>query len=241
MNMMRSEVDDMSESTQDQIQSGIAKSGITATAINRAQQNAQTIMQVFSISIADLVRQIGELVIDDIIMHTTVGTVDETIPGSLNMKYKQLLIRNKDNGKEVTNRIEFDSSMLGKDLTKEQANEMEWAMFEKAGGLNSSQVHYKVNPYKFARHQFSLYIDPSMITSRSMGTDQLKKERAFNMLINPAVQPYIDMPEVIDEFILKDYNSNDPEKFLKKQEDVQNEMLNNVMGGVGASQLPVNQ
>ncbi len=225
MNMMRQEQQDMSESTQDQIQSGIAQSGVTATAINRAQQNAQTIMQVFSISIADLVRQIGELTIDDIIMHTTVGTVDETIPGSLNMKYKQLLIQNKEDGKDTTNRIEFDAGMIGKDMTKQQANDLEWDMWEKAGGMNSSQVHYKVNPYKFARHQFSLYIDPSMITSRSMGTDQLRKERAFNMLINPAVQPYIDMPAVVDEFILKDYDANDPEKFLKTPEQMAQDQM----------------
>jgi len=231
MNMMRSESEDMSESTQDKIQSGITQSGITATAINKAQQNAQVIMQVFSISIADLVRQIGALVIDDIIMHTTVGTVDETIPGSLNLKYKQIISKGKENGKDVTNRIEFDSSMMGKELSKEKANEMEWDMWEKAGGLNSSQVHYKVNPYKFARHQFSLYIDPSKITSRSMGTDDLKRERAFNLLTDPRVAPYVDQQAVVDEFVLSEYADGDPDKFKPKQDN--NAMLQAMMGESG--------
>lgn len=240
MNMMRSETEDMSESTQDKIQSGVTQAGVTATAVNKAQQNAQVIMQVFAISIADLVRQIGELVIDDIIMHTTVGEFDETMPNSLNMKYKQLMIRGKEGGKDVTNRIEFDSSMIGRDLSKEKARDMEWEMFEKAGGLNSKQVHYKINPYKFARHQFSLYIDPSMITSRSMGTDQLKKDRAFTLLTDPRVAPYVNQQAVVDKFILDEYSDGDPDEFKKKPEDMMSAIMGQQQAGaVATPELPV--
>lgn len=229
LNMMRVEKEDMADSTQDQIQSGIAQPGVTATATIKAQQNAQVILGVFAIMIADLVRQIGELTIDCIIHHTTVGEVDATVPGALNMKYKKVLLRGKEGGKDVTNRIEFDASMMGEGLTPEQANELEWDMFEKAGGMDATQRIYKVNPYKFARHQFSLYIDPSMITSKSMGTDQMKRERAFAILTSPQVAPYVDQQAVIDEYVLDEYSDGDPDKFKKKIDP--NEMLNSIMGG----------
>lgn len=229
LQLMRVEQDDLSESTQDKIQSGITTAGVTAYAVSKAEQNAKIFLGVFGIMIADLVTQIGELTMDCIIQHTTVGEVDATIPTDLNMKYKQIMMKGKEGGKDVTNKITFDSKMMGKELNKEQASKMEWDMFEKAGGATSSQRVYQVNPYKFARHQFSLYIDPDMIVSRSMGTDQLKKERAFNLLTDPRVAPFVDQQAVIDKFVLDEYSDGDPDEFKKKG----NDMLNSVMGQVG--------
>lgn len=237
LNMMRVEQEDMSESTQDKQSSGVAQQGVTATASMKAEQNAQVILGVFGVMIADLIKQIGELVVDCIIQHTTVGEIDATVPESLNMKYKTLMIKGKEDGKDVTNKIEFDTNMAN--LTKEKAVEMEWKMWRDNGGSDSKTNYYKVNPYKFARTQFSVYIDPSQLISRSLGTDQLRKDRAFNMLIDPRVSPYVNMPEVIDEFVLKEFVSGDPDKFKKTPEQMQqeaqaqnggNDMLNSIMG-----------
>ncbi len=231
LQMMRVEQDDMAESTQDKIMSGVTEKGVTAYAVSKAEQNAKIFLGVFGIMIADLVKQIGELTMDCIIQHTTVGQIDATIPTALNMKYKQILSKGKDGGKDVTNKIEFDSSMIGKNLTKDKAKEMEWKIFKDAGGYGTAQRVYKVNPYNFARHQFSLYIDPDMIVSRSMGTDQLKKDRAFNLLTDPRVAPYVDQQAVIDKFVLEEYSDGDPDEFKKKGGD----MMNAIMPPLGGS------
>lgn len=247
LNMMRVEQEDMSESTQDKLQSGGAQPGVTATAALKAEQNAQVILGVFGTMIADLVRQIGSLTVDCIIQHTTIGEIDATIPEALNMKYKKILSKGKENGKDVTNKIEFDSSMVGTDLTKEKADELEWDMFYKAGGKDSKTIHYKVNPYKFARTQFSVYIDPSQIISRAMGTDTLRKDRAFNMLMDPRVQPFINPQAVVDKFVLEEYSDGNPDEFKKTPEQVaqaqtqqvqvgggqNNDMLKTIMGNPG--------
>lgn len=245
LNILTVNKEDMSESTQDQSQSGITKSGVTATASVKAEQQAQIILGVFGTMIADLIRQIGELTIDCIIQHTTVGEIDATIPDALNMKYKTILSKGKDNGKDVTNKIQFDSSMIGQNLSKEKADQLEWDMFYKAGGLDSKTIHYKVNPYKFARTQFNVYIDPSQIISRSMGTDQLRKDRAFNLLMDPRVQPYINPQAVVDKFVLEEYSDGNPDEFKKTPEQVaqaqqmqgqsaegggNNQMLQSIMG-----------
>lgn len=243
LEILRTNKDDISESTQDALQSGVAQKGVTATASMKAEQNAQVILGVFSTMIADLIRQIGDLVVDCIKQHSTIGEIDATVPEALAMKYKTLMVKSKENGREVTNKIEFDSSLMGMNLSKKQANDMEWDMYEKAGGADSKMVHYKVNPYKYARTQFNGYIDPSQIMSRSLGTDQLRKERAFNMLLDPRVSPYINIPEVVDEFVLKEFGGADPDKFKRAPEEIQSDMLNSIMGQGGSTQpqLPVNQ
>lgn len=239
MNMMRSEQEDMSESTQDSNSNGQAQPNVTAYATAKAQQNAQVILGVFSVMIADLVRQIGDLVMDCIIMNTTIGEIDATIPGDLNMKYKTLIMQGKDGGKDVTNRITFDTNMMGQEMSKEQLNDREWEMFNKAGKMNTKQRNFIVNPYKFARTRFSLYIDPSAITSRSMGTDQLRKDRAFNLLMDPRVMPYIDPEAVVDKFVLDEYSDGDPDEFKRKVQPGQ-DMLSQVMGQNGQTpQAPV--
>lgn len=235
LNMMRVNQDDMSESTQDAniAPGGTPTPGVSATAINQAQQNAQVLYGVFAIMIADLVRQIGRLTMDCIIQHETVGEVDATIPNALSMKFRTLVSKGKEGGTEVTNKIKFSSDMMGNDMTKDQANQLEWDLFYKSGGLNTKQRNYVVNPYKFARTQFSLEIDPSMITSRSMGTDQLKKERAFNILTDPRVAPYVDQEAVIDKFVLEEYSDGDPDEFKKKPQ------VGQPMGQAGAPGMPL--
>ena len=239
MKVMQVEKDDMSESTQDSTSTGRPEQGVTATATLKAQQNSQVMIGNFSIMIGDLIKQVGELVVDCIIQHETVGEVDALIPEALNMKYKTIMAKGKENGKDITNRIEFDSSMIGQNLSKEKASDLEWDMYKAVGGASSKTVHYKVNPYKFARTQYSVYIDPNMIVSRSMGTDQLRKDRAFNLLMDPRVQPFINPQAVVDKYVLEEYSDGDPDAFKPKPGQMQsgqpqqggqnNEMLQNIM------------
>ncbi len=234
MRVMQQNEQDLSESTQDSTSNGVAQPGVTATATLKAQQNAQVMVGNFAVLLADLIRQIGDLTVDCIIQHTTVGEVDATVPEALKVKFRTLISKGKDNGRDVTNKVQFDSSMIGQDLTKAKADDLEWDMYKKAGGYNSSQVHYRVNPYKFARTQFSIYIDPNQIVSRSMGTDQLRKDRAFNLLMDPRVAPFVNQQAVVDEYVIDEYADGNPDKFKKtpeQQAQAQNNgMLQQVMG-----------
>ncbi len=229
LNMMRVEVDDMSLSTQDALQSGNAAPGVTATAALQAEQNAKVIMSVFAVMIADLVRQIGSLLIDDILCYTTTGEVDATIPESLSMKYRTIRMQGKEGGKNVTNQIVFTSEMMN--VTPEQADEKEWELFNKHGD-KSDVYEYHVDPYKFARSAFDLYIDPEQIISRSMGTDQTRKQRAIAMLTSPAIQPFVNMEAVVDKFILQDYSDGDPDALKAKPQEM-------MQGMGGAPMAPV--
>ncbi len=242
LDIMRVNKDDLSLSTQDQQQSGQAAPGVTATASIKAEQNAKVILSVFGVMIADLVKQIGTLCMDIEIMHTTIGEVDATVPNSLNMKFKKFLSKGKENGKDITNKIEFSSDMGN--ITPDKADDLEWQMFKDAGGMQTTQRNYKVNAYKFARTSFSVYMDADQIISRSMGTDQLRKDRAFNILMDPRVQPYINPEAVVDKFVLEEYSDGDPDEF-KATDQQKNAMLQATMGGQmqqqGAASTPPQQ
>lgn len=229
LQIMQQNITDLQTSTQNQNNSTQPQQNVSATAVNQAQQSAQVLLGVFGGMIVDLVKQIGDLVIDDTVMHDTIGTVDATVPVALDMKFRTLLSQGKENGKDVTNKIQFDSSLMGWDLSKSQANDMEWSLFKSAGGMNAKQRVYQVNPYKFARHKFSLYIDPDMVISRSMGTDQLRKERAFNMMMDPRVAPFVNQQAVVDKFVIEEYSDGDPDEFKSKNPPTGN-MLNTAMG-----------
>lgn len=224
LDILRQNNDDLSLSTQSPQQSGVAKPGITATASIKAEQNAKIILSVFGVLIADLVKQIGMLTMDDIIMHSTIGEVDRLVPNSLKVSFMKFVMRGKESGKDITNHIEFSNDIP---TSEKEREEQEWKMFYEYGGMSATQMKYKVDAYKFARTQFSLYMDADMIVSRSMGTDQLRKERAFNILMSPQVMPFINPEAVVDKFVLEEYSDGNPDEFKRKQED--NAMLDNVM------------
>lgn len=229
LQLMRVNEDDMSLSTQDALQSGVAEKGITATASLKAEQNAKVIMNVFATTIADLVRQIGDLTVDCALLHTTMGEIDATIPDGLKTKYKMIRLQGKEGGKSMTSMVEFSPDMMMPNFTKEKAEELEWKMFNEYGGAETNTYHYKVNPYKFYRSQFSIYVDPQQIISRSLGTDQQRKARAFEMLADPRIAPYVDMSAVVDKFVLEEYSDGDPDMF--KAKPGQNMMPGQMPGG----------
>ena len=65
-----------------------------------------------------------------------------------------------------------------------------------------------------------------------MGTDQLRKERAFNILMDPRVAPFVNQQAVVEKFVLDEYSDGDPDEFKKTpdQQGGNSDMLNTVMG-----------
>lgn len=226
--LMRQNVDDMSLSTQDALQSGFAEKGITATASLKAEQNARVIMNVFSTMVANLVKDIGELVIDDILLHTTMKELDATLPNSIKKAIRSI---ERDGNQEITNIVEFDPTMELPTFNNEKAEDLEWKMFKELGGQKAKTNKYIVNPYKFIKSQFTVFVNPEIIISRSMGTDKLFKERATQILLDPRVAPFINQEAVIDDFILKEYSEGDPEKYKKDPQDMANAMFSNIQNG----------
>lgn len=225
INALREREKNMSESTQDPIMQGQLQKGNTAYAVNRAEQNARIFLGIFGLFIAHLVKQVGELTMDCIIAHTTVGELDATVPEALRMKYKTVLAKGKENGKDVTNRIVMTDKYIGRNMTEDEKQTIEWALFEKAGGLESDQRIYEINPYKFARTRFSMWVDADKIVMRSTGTDQQRQLLAFQMMTDPRVAPFTDQKNVVQDFVVEPFSDGDPDRYMKKEGDMLNSMM----------------
>jgi hypothetical protein len=219
---------DMAESTQDKVMQGITEKGITATQTVEAKQNARIFLGVFGFMIANLVKQIGELAMDCTIQHETVGNLDQLSDGSFSMKYRTVLAKGKEKGKNVTNRIIFTDEFMGRKYTKKQIEDKEWALYEKSGGEKSDQRIWMINPYRFARTRYSMYVDADQIVMHSMGADRLEKDRAFEKMMDPRVMPFIDPEAVVTDFILEEYSDGDPDRYKRKEG--QEEMIEAMLG-----------
>lgn len=233
---------DLSESTQDKIMQGNTEKNITAEAVRTAKQQAQIFLGVASISVAFLVKQIGDLALDCIIQYGTIGELDASVPEAMRMKFNVFLAKGKDKGKDVTNRIEFSDETMGRQYTRDDIRNMEWALHDRATGTirdeegnvvvrgkeDSDQRIYKVNPYKFARTRFSMFVDADKITKRSMGTDRAEKDLAFERFMDPRVLPFINPQTVVNDFIIEEYSDGDPDRYKSKNDP--EEMMNSLMG-----------
>lgn len=252
-NLLMENKQDLSESTQDESQGGIAEQGITATGITIAERNAKLILGVFGLTTANLIEQVGSLSQDCITQHATVGEVDANVPNG--RKYLTFLAKGEENGKNVTNRIIFTDRHMGRSYTKEEKKAYEWSLYNKTGDspeerAKSDQRIYEVNPYQFARMKYTTFMDADQIVSRSMGTDRERKMLAFNMMTDHRVAPYTDQKAVIEDFVVDEFAEGDPDRYLAKIDP--NQMMQMMGGQMGAPQpgmaapaqmpgLPMNQ
>lgn len=217
MNVLNQQDSDMQDSTIAKILEGQLGTRQSALAVNAAIQNAKTLLGVFGGLIANLVRQIGELSVDCIVQNTTVGELDASIPGALGMKYKTLLARGREKGRDVTHKMVFTDKYIGKKMTLAQKTAREWELWREAGGGKKSAIRiWEINPYQFARKQYSCFVDVDDLIQRSTGADQQRKSVAFNIMMDPRVQPYIDSEAVVTDFVIDEYGGNDPDRYKRK-------------------------
>lgn len=239
MNAMKLQEEDMSNSTQDKVMQGAIAPNVTATQTIQAQNQAKIFLGVFGLMVSDLIRQVGELVMDCEIMHTTIGELDASIPESLNMKYRTILAKGKEKGRDVTNRIVFTSALMGRVMTETEKQKYEYALYQKAGGEDSDQRIYHVNPYRFARTVYSMSVDVDQMINHAMGNDRQQKLLAFQMLTDPRVLPFTDQKNVVDDFVIEEFSDGDPDRYRNKANV--NDIMQGIMGqqpGQGAGQAP---
>lgn len=227
---------DMSESTVDKIMEGQTEKGITATQTNEARTNARIFLGVFGFMVANLVKQLGELALDCIIQHDTVGELDALSSEPFRVKYRSFIARGKEKGKNVTNKIIFTGDYMGMPMSPERKREIEWELFEKAGGEESDQRIWMINPYRFARTRYSLSISADQIVMKSTGLDRQEKDRAFEKLMDPRVLPFVDPEAVVNDLVIEEYSDGDPDRFKKK--GGQEELINGLLAQAGQTPSP---
>ncbi len=230
---------DQSDSTQDPMMNGAVNPQATATAVVQAKNQAQVFLGTFGSMLADLITDVGELTMDCIIQHETYGELDATIPEALAIKERVIVVKGKDRGKDVTDRIIFTDAFMGKMYTKEQVNKKEWDLYNQAGGEYSDQRIHMVDPYRFARTVFTFAVDADDIIEHAMGNERQRKDIAFQKFTNPVVAPYVNMENVIEDFIIEEFSDGDPDRYKSKQSA--QDIMGQIMGQQNTPSAPKQQ
>jgi|TARA_Y100000310_G_scaffold280166_1_gene299692 hypothetical protein len=187
------------------------------------QQNAQINLGITGKMIGSIVKEVGSLMLDDILRYQTPGQVSEILGGVTKLKYKSFILPNKTvDGKNTTEIVRFKDNMLGMELTEEEKERKELGLFKEAG---DTRALYDVNPANFAKLDYLVSVDYEQMMQRNSNFEKaLKLETYDRAITNPLI---INDPEkaalLTRDFLLEPLVGGDAEKYVP---DVQQNMQN---------------
>jgi hypothetical protein len=210
----------MAETSSDNLRSGISTGGErTAYEVQQLQENAQKILGLFGKYIGFLVKDIGTLMVGDILQYMTVPDLKKFTSLSDPLAYKTILLPDQVmGGKKVTKKIQFTEDASG---DKEDIYESGMKILKEEGGLKSNLRLYKVNPQIFRQMKYRIKISPDALSQQSKAL-----ERALNLeLYDRAIaNPYIDHQKLTQDFLFETYKPGQSDKYMKTQEKMQEEL-----------------
>ena len=200
----------ISQSSQDDTRMGISASGSqTAFEISRMEQNAAVQLGLFGKMIGFFVRDLSELLIDDIILHLTVAQTNELLGGEIRMKYNTFLIKEKsEGGKKAKKKIEFTDEIMGDvDVKKKQLQLLKRE-------TDDTRI-LLVNPYQFARMRYLVSVQADAVIGKSKYTSKILNLEAYDRMIQ---SPFVDQQSVTKDFLVETFAEGETEKYMAKQE-----------------------
>lgn len=229
MQLLQTNEADVAMSTKNDAAPSTPTPGIPATQTLQAAQQAARQLSVFALMIADLVQQLGELTVDCTTQHTFSGEIDATVPASLLVKYKTIVAKTREQGRDVTNRIHLKSNLIGRKMTTAQKDDYEWKLWKDKGG--DDQVIWHVNPYMMARRVYSTRVDADQIVNHALGSDRQQKMIKYQMLTQPFVYPFANQKQIADD-VIEEFSDGDPDRLKGKgsPDNAVNTAMSAIMG-----------
>lgn len=232
----------ITESSQSDVRSGVDAGGNqTAFEISRLEKNA-IINQGLSIGmIARMIEDFGDLMIDLIMMHQTVGQTSEILGGGTKTKFMTFLLQDEpDKGKKITKKIEFTDEMMGRPMTDEQFKKEQFKILDEEGGINGDTRIFKVNPFRFSEFSFKAKVSADNLMQDSDALSKALKLEGYDRMIT---NPFAEVEDVSRDFLFEVFAEGDSEKYMKKIDNVlganlgQEQALNQGNGAKGGSKL----
>jgi hypothetical protein len=207
------------ESSQSNERVGISEPGEkTLGQFSREERNAAIQLGLGGKMIARLVVDLGYLMIDDIIMHQTIGQVREITGGNTELKFPAFILDNQiEKGKKVTKKIEFTDEFMGRKFTEKELKEQKRAILKKEGGIESDSRLIKVNPFKFSRLRFILVVDADSLKPRNEELEKALNLEAWDRMIQ---SPFGDREAIDRDFLFETFAQGESNKYMKKAEQV---------------------
>ena len=186
-----------------------AQSGTTAFEVSQEIQQSRIQLGVFGAMMAEMVNQLGLLMIDVILQHQTVGDIEEITAGEAKLKYKKFLLPNqKEQGKNVTKVIELSDEEFNGSMDESLE------ILQQEGGMDADKRIYKVNPSLFRRMKFLVSVNPDQLIPKNEIFDKALKLETYDRLIQ---NPFVDQEAVTRDFLVETYAKGESAKYMRKE------------------------
>ena len=193
---------DTNESTQDPIRGGVAAAGQqTAFEISRIEQNARTQLGLIGKMMIQMVRDLGDRMIENIIQHETVANIEEVVSGTLRLKFRRFLLPGQ--GGEKTREINFDDSLIGTEMSEAAVSKRKQILFEQEGGTEGNKRISLVNPNIFKKIKFMAIVDAEVLMPKNEALETALKLDAYAKAItNPLIASDVEAMENVTKDLL---------------------------------------
>lgn len=197
------------ESSQSPTQAGISAPGAqTAFEIARIEQNARVQLGLFGKMIAALVKDFGELLVDDIIHHQTVGQAEELMSGDVALKFRTFLLPEQTvNGKNVTKSIIFTDEFMGKKTSLKDS----FKILKEEGGPDTDVKIYKVNPFLFSQLKFKLSVEADTLLPQNEAFEKAMNLEAYDRMM---ADPFTNKKAVSQDFLIETFAKGETDRYM---------------------------
>ena len=208
----------ISESSTNDLQNGgSGGSGTTAFEISRMEQNARVMLGLFGKMIGFLVKDIGTLMIGDILQFATIGDMQELTNGKTMLKFSKYTINNKNvSGKNQDVTVEFDAEMP-EEMTPEEEEKKGYDLLKKEGGMDSTKRIKKVNPTLFRNLKYKIKVTPDIVNPPS---DSVRRALNIELYDRAIMSPMANQEALYRDLLLGSYDKTnvDVDKYIKQAE-----------------------
>jgi len=213
INLIRETEQSINESSQAPQQAGQAEKGAqTAYEIATLQQNARIQLGLAGKMIISAVKDLGDLLVDLIIMHQTVGEVDELSDG---LKFRNFLLPDEiENGEKISKKIDFSEELIGLHLTDKEIQKRNDQLTKDTGGIDSGMYIYKINPRVFASLNYKLQVEADVLIPKNEQFEKALNLEAYDRMI---MNPYADQRAVSRDFLFETLKKGESNKYMTKQ------------------------
>jgi hypothetical protein len=193
---------------------------ITAYEMAIKEQEQAILLGLFTAMIGDMVKQMGRLMVSDILQYLTIGEATG-ITGDSKLIYKTFIVQQKGSGKQKHHRIVFDSGLPNENISDEDLLKLSLETLKMQGGLKSTTKLSRVNPSLFRELKYAIVASPDVLNPLSEETERAFKLQIYDQAIqNPRIQ---QDPEAMDA-VTRDFlfgafpeSSHNPDKYMPKK------------------------
>lgn len=207
----------ITESSQDSSQAGITTTGPEKTAqeIGTLQQNAQIALGLFGKFVGFLVKDIGDLMVCDILQHMTVADINELESPDQRMSYSKYLLPDQNvDGKKVTKKIVFtDGDPMKENKDEEYQKSKSFELLNKEGGMDSETRIYEVDAEMFRNLKFKISVSPEALAPKNKALEKALNLEAYDRLIQ---NPNVDQQAVTKDFLVETFKPGESDKYMAK-------------------------